>query len=587
MVPGDSIETVTDASSQQEGGRRRASCLSDRIQQLDELDAQQRYEEETKDRGIDALHQIRSKTQSRTNQVVIAWEVNDPENPYNWPNASIYAPLPLNPNSRKSFISFLTSMLVINSTMGSALPSMAVPSIAREFGVTSTEQKVLPISVFLIGYVLGPVIWGPLSEHLGRRHLTIATFAAFSLFTMACALAPSWPALLVCRMFCGVFASAPIAIVAGIIADVYGEPRTRGRAFAVFIVTTIFGPLLSPIVSGFTSSTIGWRWSFWIGLMYAGATLVMIVLLPETFGPILLARRARKMCKHDASLHAVAPRDLEGTDLNQLLTIVLTRPLRMLASELIVSATCAYLALVYSIFYMSFQAFPIIFQQLYSLSPGVTGLCYLPIGAGACLSMLVFWYWDGVLARAQERGAPWIKREEYRRVPLACCGGPLFAISLFWLGLTARSSVSFVVPMIAGVPFGMGFMLIFMALLNYLTDAYEIFAASANAAASCCRSLLAVVLPLATSHMFATLGISGACALLGGLSAGMCVIPFIFIWKGPSIRSRSRFCIALKERKEEMQMKAEEDRQRLERAAEREKEQDMACTLAAHERLKC
>lgn len=334
--------------------------------------------------------------------------------------------------------------------------------------------------------------------------------------------------------------------------------------------------MLSPIVSGFTSSTIGWRWSFWIALMYAGATLVMIVFLPETFGPILLARRARKMREQDDASHVVAPRDLEETDLNQLLTVVLTRPLRMLASEPIVSATCAYLALVYTIFYMSFQAFPIIFQRLYGLSPGVTGLCYLPIGAGACLSMPVFWYWDGVLARAQERGAPWIKREEYRRVPLACCGGPLFVISLFWLGFTARSSVSFVVPMLAGVPFGMGFMLIFMALLNYLTDAYEIFAASANAAASCCRSLLAVVLPLATSRMFATLGISGACALLGGLSAGMCVIPFIFIWKGPSIRSHSRFCIALKERKEEMLRKAEEDRQRLERAAQREKEQDMA-----------
>ncbi|POR31741.1 Polyamine transporter 3 [Tolypocladium paradoxum] len=465
--------------------------------------------------------------------------------------------------------------------MGSALPSMAVPSIAREFGVTSTEQKVLPISVFLIGYVFGPIVWGPLSEHLGRRHLTIATFAAFWLFTMACALAPSWPALLVFRMFCGVFGSAPIVIVAGIIADVYGEPRTRGRAFAVNMVThptqtTVFGPLLSPIVSGFTSSTIGWRWSFWIALMYAGATLVMIVFLPETFGPILLARRARKIRKQDASSHVVAPRDLEETDLNKVLTVVLTRPLRMLVSEPIVSATCAYLALVYTIFYMSFQAFPIIFQRLYGLSPGVTGLCYLPIGAGACLGMPVFWYWDGVLARAQERGAPWVKQEEYRRVPLACCGGPLFVISLFWLGFTARSSVSFVVPMLAGVPFGMGFMLIFMALLNYLTDAYEIFAASANAAASCCRSLLAVVLPLATSRMFDTLGISGACALLGCLSAGMCVIPFIFIWKGPSIRSRSRFCIALMERKEKMQRRAEEDRQKLERAAQGEKKQDTA-----------
>jgi hypothetical protein len=291
--------------------------------------------------------------------------------------------------------------------------------------------------------------------------------------------------------------------------------------------------------------------------MYAGATLFMIIFLPETFGPVLLARRARKMRNEDPSSRVLAPRDLEKTDLNLLLTAVITRPLHMLVSELIVGATSAYLALLFAIFYLSFQAFPIIFQQLYGLSPGTTGLCYLPIGAGAVLSLPVFWYWDGAIAKARERGALWVKREEYRRVPLACVGGPLFAISLFWLGFSAKDSVHFIVPMLAGVPFGMGYMLIFMALLNYLTDAYEVFAASANAAALCCRSVLGVVLPLATTSMFDKLGISGACALIGGLSAGMCIIPFIFIWKGPSIRSRSRFCVTLRERKKEMQRREE------------------------------
>lgn len=333
--------------------------------------------------------------------------------------------------------------------------------------------------------------------------------------------------------------------------------------------------MLAPILSGFTSSTIGWRWTFWIALMYAGLTFIIILLLPETFGPILLSRRAAKMRKAEPSSHIVAPRDLEETDLSQLLTVVLTRPLRMLYSELIVSTTCAYLALVYAIFYMSFQAFPIIFQDLYKLSPGVTGLCYLPIGAGACISMPIFWSWDGVLARARARDAAWVRREEYRRLPLACVGGPLFVVSLFWLGWSAREGVSFAVPMIAGVPFGIGFMLIFMALLNYLTDAYEIFAASANAVASMCRSLMAVVLPLATTPMFARLGVSGACSLLGGLSALMCILPFLFIWKGPDIRARSRFCIALKERKEEMLRRAEEERQRLEQATQSEKKEEV------------
>jgi hypothetical protein len=246
----------------------------------------------------------------------------------------------------------------------------------------------------------------------------------------------------------------------------------------------------------------------------------------------------------------------------------------MLIFEPIVTTTCAYLSLVYTIFYMSFQAFPIIFQDVYGLSPGVTGLAYLPIFGGAAVTLPIFWAWDNALARATARDAPWVQREEYRRLPLACLGGPLFVISLFWLGWSAREGVSFIAPMLAGIPFGMGFMLIFMAMLNYLTDAYEIFAASANAAASTCRSLFAVVLPLATTPMFRRLEIPGACSLLGGLSALMCIIPFVFIWKGPSIRARSRFCIALRERKEEMQRKEDEARARLERIELRDKEDE-------------
>lgn len=60
----------------------------------------------------------------------------------------------------------------------------------------------------------------------------------FCIWTLACALAPNWPAFLVFRLLVGVFASAPIALVAGIVADVYGEYRTRGRAMASFFAVS-------------------------------------------------------------------------------------------------------------------------------------------------------------------------------------------------------------------------------------------------------------------------------------------------------------------------------------------------------------
>ncbi|KAI0384835.1 major facilitator superfamily transporter [Hypomontagnella monticulosa] len=539
--------------SKHDGG---LNYLAELVQSISNQDAEERYRMEEADNRIPTDDTPdSSQFQDNGGKTIISWEIDDKENPYNWPRW------------RKTLIVITSMMTVINSTMGSALPSMAIPYMMKEWGVTAQEQLVLPISTYLMGYVFGPIIWGPLSEHIGRQMLSTGCFIMFMIWTLACALAPNWPAMLVFRFFVGTCASAPIAVVTGILADIFNDSVTRGRAMAYFMVTTVFGPLLAPIISGFCSTSIGWRWTFWIGLIFAGLTLVLAIFLPETYAPVLLSRRAAKIRKADPKAQVYAAADLEPHDMTQLVTRVLTRPIRMILTELIVTATCLYLSLVYAIFYMSFQAFPIIFQNVYGLSPGVTGLCYLPIGVGAILSLPIFFTYDHVLLRAQARGEPWSKKEEYRRVPLATLGGPLFVISLFWLGWSARSNVSFVVPMLAGIPFGGGFMLIFMALLNYITDAYEIFAASANAAASSCRSVFAVVLPLATTPMFRRLGISGACSLLGGLSLIMCVIPFIFIWKGEEIRARSKFCTALKQRK--LEMEQEQERQRARAAASR------------------
>ncbi|KAI0518506.1 major facilitator superfamily transporter [Xylaria bambusicola] len=480
---------------------------------------------------------------NNNNKIIISWENNDPENPHNW------AP------RRKALFVIATMMIVINSTMGSALPSMAIPYITAEWRVTSATQKGLPISTYLIGYVLGPILWGPLSEHIGRRSVTIVTFFAFTVWTLACALATSWPAFLVFRLLCGAFASAPITVTTGQIADIYDDPVPRGHALAYFMAVTVGGPLLAPIVSGFCSTTVGWRWTFWVALIYAGVTFLVVMILPETYAAVILSRRAQKIRKEDPSSQVYATAELEDRNIRLVVTRVLTRPIRMILTEPIVSATCAYLALLYAIFYISFTAFPIIFQDLYGLSAGVAGLLFLPIALGSIIALGIFFMWDNHLRKAIAENRPWVMKEEHLRVPLAILGGPVFVVSLFWLGFSAKLSVHYIIPSLSGIGFGIGFMLVFIGMLNYLTDAYEIYAASANAASSSSRSLVAVVLPLASTPLFNRLGISGACSLLAGLSLLLSAVPFIFIWKGERIRAGSKFCIELKKRKHEAQLK--------------------------------
>lgn len=127
---------------------------------------------------------------------------------------------------------------VINSTLGSSLPSGAMSYIGPYFHVTDQAQLVLPISLFLAGYVLGPLAFGPLSESYGRRIIMVSSFVFFTIFTMACAVAPNWPAFLVFRFLSGVCASSAIAIVGGLFADIYDDPVIRGRAMAFFMAVS-------------------------------------------------------------------------------------------------------------------------------------------------------------------------------------------------------------------------------------------------------------------------------------------------------------------------------------------------------------
>lgn len=136
---------------------------------------------------------------------------------------------------KKSIVVLVGIVTVINSTLGSALPSGAIRFIALYFHVTNEPQLVLPISMYLVGYVLGPLLFGPLSETFGRKRIMTATFCSYTIFTMACALAPNWPALLVFRLLAGIAASCPVSVVGGLYADIFSDPVTRGRAMALFM----------------------------------------------------------------------------------------------------------------------------------------------------------------------------------------------------------------------------------------------------------------------------------------------------------------------------------------------------------------
>ncbi|KAG8413190.1 hypothetical protein J3459_015752 [Metarhizium acridum] len=147
----------------------------------------------------------------------------------------------------------------------------------------------------------------------------------------------------------------------------------------------------------------------------------MLLAMPETFPPVLKARSIQNVSNHHPSGTPVvgkAPFSLRKQ------ARILARPIRLL-SEPLVFFTDLFILYQYIIFFLYFGAYPVIFRGTYAMADGVSALMFIPTGIGAVLAIAIFVAWDRFHKRSVERGKPWALQEEYRRLPLACIGGPL------------------------------------------------------------------------------------------------------------------------------------------------------------------
>jgi MFS family permease len=103
---------------------------------------------------------------------------------------------------------------------------------------------------------------------------------------------------------------------------------------------------------------VSWRWIFWLLLIIAGVTWPIMLFSPETYAPIILAMRARRLRKENGNPNIFVPIELEHHGLKQMITVVLTRPVGMFFTEAIVLCSCLYLSFVYAIFLHVFPGLP-------------------------------------------------------------------------------------------------------------------------------------------------------------------------------------------------------------------------------------
>lgn len=214
----------------------------------------------------------------------------------------------------------------------------------------------------------------------------------------------------------------------------------------------------------------------------------------------------------------------------------------MLTSEPVVIFFTLWISFAWGILYLFFSSVVQTYSTNYDWSILATGLVQLAISVGATIGTLINpvqdWFYLRSASRNKEKpGRPIPEARLYTSIP----GSLLFAAGLFWYGWASMPDVHWIVPTIGITATGIGIYSIYMAVVNYLTDAYERYAASALSAASLGRNSFGAFLPLASPQLFSNLGFGWAGTLLGFIGVALSVVPVVLVLKGPQIRARSTF----------------------------------------------
>lgn len=314
----------------------------------------------------------------------------------------------------------------------------------------------------------------------------------------------------------------------------------RSVPFAFFTVASYCGPVLSPIVGGFLTQYVSWRWNFWLVLIVSSSIyLLTVVLLPETYPPKLLDRKTRR--GHQPRLGVEAP---TRESMKQRFSVSLTRQWAMLFTEPILISLSLYMAFIYGVLFLDFTAYPIVFQRARGWSLGISGLSFLGIGLGMAIAALLSPLVDRIHARYFHKlGGPASPRPE-ARLPHLVIVSWFLPLGLLWFGWTALPPTPWAWSIAAGVPFGFGLVMLFLGITGYLTDCYAEYSTSALAANTLLRSLFGAVFAIFAQDMYVKMGTPWATSLLGFLAMAMAPLPWVFYRYGPRLRNVSRFHLA-------------------------------------------
>jgi DHA1 family bicyclomycin/chloramphenicol resistance-like MFS transporter len=179
------------------------------------------------------------------------------------------------PQSDRATFSILIPFLGAVAAIGPLSNDLYVPSmsvVANAFGVTGAAVQ-LTMSSVLIGFSLGALIYGPLSDRYGRKNILCLGLSMYAVAAFLAALSPNLVLLVAARALQGFAAAAGMVLSRAIILDRWrGEEASRALSWVSIFM--FFTPVLAPLLGGWVAGFGHWPAVFW---MQGGAGLLCLV----------------------------------------------------------------------------------------------------------------------------------------------------------------------------------------------------------------------------------------------------------------------------------------------------------------------